>query len=261
MQNNETNQGVMPTPSMELPLKKIPALQQSPEYLIIFSKPKVGKSSLCAELPESLLLDLENGSNKIDAVKVKASNVNEIVQWGNKILEANKPYKYLIIDTATALEEICIPYAEELYSKSAVGKKWKTEGKSEYGSVLNLPNGSGYYWLRLSFENIMNYLSTLAPRIILLAHVKDIMLEKNGIEFSGAELDLTGKLKRIVSSKSDAIGYLYRKGNKNILSFKTTDTINCGSRSAHLRNQEIEISEYDPKTNKITAYWDKIFID
>ena len=42
------------------------------------------------------------------------------------------------------------------------------------------------------------------------------LLEKAGADFtSGQILDLTGKMKRIVTSQSDAIGYLYRKGNKN----------------------------------------------
>jgi hypothetical protein len=35
---------------------------------------------------------------------------------------------------------------------------------------------------------------------------------------------------------------LYRKGNKNILSFKTSDEISCGARPEHLRNKEIELS-------------------
>jgi hypothetical protein len=86
------------------------------------------------------------------------------------------------------------------------------------------------------------------------------LLEKNGAEFSSLDLDLTGKLKRIASSKSDAIGYLYRKGNKNILSFKTTDEISCGARPEHLRNQEIVLSEI-LEDGTFKTHWDRIFID
>ena len=73
------------------------------------------------------------------------------------------------------------------------------------------------------------------------------------------DLDLTGKLKRIASSNSDAIGYLFRRGNKNVLSFKTTDEISCGARPEHLRNKEIELSELVDE--KVVVSWDKIFID
>jgi len=86
------------------------------------------------------------------------------------------------------------------------------------------------------------------------------MLEKNGSEFSSLDLDLTGKLKRISCSNSDAIGYLYRKGKTNILSFKTSDEIACGARPEHLRNQEFVVSEVT-EDNKINVDWSKIYID
>jgi hypothetical protein len=86
------------------------------------------------------------------------------------------------------------------------------------------------------------------------------MLEKNGSTFSVKELDLTGKLKRITTSNSDAIAYLYRKGDTNVLSFYTSDDVGCGARPAHLRNQEIVISEVNEDGEYIT-HWDKIFVD
>jgi hypothetical protein len=73
------------------------------------------------------------------------------------------------------------------------------------------------------------------------------------------DLDLTGKIKRIVSSQSDAIGYLYRKGNQNILTFKTKDDVACGARPTHLRNQEIVVSELTEEGFK--SHWDKVYID
>ena len=74
-----------------------------------------------------------------------------------------------------------------------------------------------------------------------------------------ATLDLQGKLAMIVSSKSDAIGYMYRtKDNKNILSFKTKDEVVCGSRANHLKNAEIVISELD-EDGKFITHWDEIY--
>jgi hypothetical protein len=155
---------------------------------------------------------------------------------------------------------MCIPFAEDLYSKSSMGKNWFTDGKPKYGSILNMPNGAGYPWLREAFTKVVDYLKTWAPRIILVGHVKDVVLDKNGSEFNALDLDLTGKLKRITSSQSDAIGYLFRKGNKNILSFKTTDEISCGARPEHLRNKEVVLSELiDEET--LTTFWENVYID
>jgi hypothetical protein len=221
------------TKKIVLPTKPVAALHKSPKNLIVFSKPKVGKTSLFSQLENCLILDLEDGTDYLDALKIKASSVEDIRAIGDEIKAAGNPYKYIAVDTITALEEMCVPYAEKLYAKTSMGKNWfkRTEdgklasdaGKAIYGTILNMPNGAGYPYLREAFTKVIEYIKSLAPRVILVGHIKDILLDKNGTEFNALDLDLTGKIKRITSSQSDAIGYLYRKGNQNILSFKTTD--------------------------------------
>jgi hypothetical protein len=244
---------------IKIPTKIVKATTSNPKNLILFSKPKVGKTTLLAQLPDNLIVDFENGSDYVDALKIKVGSIAELKQVGDAIMEAGKPYKFITLDTITALETMCVPYAEELYSKSSMGKKWFTEGKAKYGSLLNLANGAGYPWLRQAFEKVVAYVHTLAPHIILVGHVKDTLLEKNGAEFNASELDLTGKIKRITASQSDAIGYMYRKGNQNIVSFKTTDEIACGARCPHLTNKEIVVSEINEETGELTTYWERIF--
>jgi hypothetical protein len=246
-------------PKIVLPTAKIAAAQQSPKNLIVFSKPKVGKTSLFAQLEDCLILDLESGTDYIDAMKIQAHSVEDIKDIGEAIVAQGKPYKYVAVDTITALEEMCIPYAELIYSRTSMGKNWFSKLKPEYGSILNMPNGAGYPYLREAFTKIIEYIKTWAPRVILIGHIKDVMLEKAGADFNSMDLDLTGKLKRITTSQSDAIGYLFRKGNQNILSFKTTDEVSCGARPEHLRNQEIVISEMTDKG--LVTHWDKVYID
>ncbi len=257
-----------------LPKKKIKASVKSPKNLVIFSKPKVGKTSLLSELEDCLILDLEEGSDFVDAVKLKATSVDDIFAIGKQIIAEGKPYKYIAIDTITALEQICIPYAERLYSKKPGGKNWfkrskndptklaKDSGKVQYGDILNLPNGYGYNHHREAVVKVIEYVKTLAPRIILLGHIKDIQLGKDDETFTASDLDMTGKLKRIITAQSDAVGYLYRddENNRNILSFATSDTIICGARPEHLSNQEIVISE-KMKDGSFKAYWKEVYID
>lgn len=251
-----------PATGVTLPTNVVKAITKSPKNMIIFSKPKVGKTTLLATLDNCLIIDLESGTDYVDALKIKATNVGELANIARAITNAGKPYKYVAIDTITALEEMCIPYAEQLYANSPMGNKWFTPGggKEKHGTILNLPNGAGYAWLRNAFENMIGMLKPLAPHVIFVGHVKDTLLEKNGAEFNSMDLDLTGKLKRMTASGSDAIGYLYRKGNKNILSFKTSDEISCGARPEHLRNKEIVVSEL-AEDGTVTTHWDEVFID
>lgn len=256
------------TDKIVLPLAPVKATFQSPNLLIIFSKPKMGKTGLAAALENALLMDTENGSDFVDAMKLKVKNVDEISKVGQAIKEAGYPYKYIVVDTATGLEEMCVSYAETLYSRAPIGKNWfktnsdgkldPTSGKSKYGSILNLPDGNGYSWLREAYSKILNMIKKMAPRVILLGHVKDVKLDVENL--SSLDLDLTGKIKRITVSQSDAIGYLYRKGeNQNYISFKAQNDVLCGARPVHLRNQDILISEMTE--NGLVTYWDKIFID
>lgn len=247
-----------------LPMEAAPAKIKNPRNLIIFSKYKVGKTSALAQLPNSLIIDLENGSDYVSGRILKANSVEDIKAIGKAIEEAGKPYKYVIIDNVTKLEEMCIPYAELLYSKTLPGKNWFTQGKAQYGNLLALPSGSGYAPLREAFSKVINYINTLSENIILVAHVKDKMIDKAGAEFNALDIDLTGKIGRITAANSDAIGYMHRvKGTQNYISFMTSDAISCGSRSAHLRNKDILISELidaGTENEKLVTYWDKIFI-
>lgn len=253
---------------MKLPTSKIKANTKSPKKLVIFSKPKVGKTSLLAELPDSLIIDLENGTDYVDACAIKCTTIDEIREVCVKIYEHKKtnntyPYKTLIVDTITKLEDLCVSLAEKMYSEVPMGAKWFTAtdgGKAKYKSITNLPDGAGYKWLREAFQYVINMLEQCADRIILVGHLKDKFIEKNGTEINAKELDLTGKLKSITAASADAIGLLYRsENNQNILTFMTTDEVICGARPEHLRNQEFIISEL--KDNKLITYWDKIYID
>ncbi len=135
-------------------------------------------------------------------------------------------------------------------------------GKTYTGNILSLPNGAGYGYLREAFETVYNSFHGLSKCLILSGHIKKSSITKEGKELGAKDLDLTGKLKQITCSDADAIGYLYRKENNvNILSFKTSEVdLATGARPKHLRQQEIQISEFDPKTEVITAHWDRIFI-
>ena len=238
-----------------LPKKKISATSKSPKRMLIFSKPKTGKTSLLAELPNSLLLDLEDGSDFLDAVKIKIDSVDRLKEVGEAIKKEGKPYKYIIVDTVTRLEDLSVSLALKIYKATPMGSKY------DGTDVRTLPNGAGYSYLREAFFKLTDYIETLADRTIYLGHLKSKFIEKNGKEVQAVEVDLTGKIKSMLSANVDAIGLLYRsKHNENILSFKTNDDVICGARPEHLKNQEIVVSEVNEK-NKFITHWDKIYID
>ena len=78
-----------------LPTQKVKAETNSPKNMVIFSKPKVGKTTLLSQLDNCLIIDLEDGSDYVDALKIKAHTVADIVTIGNMIGGAILiPYMY-----------------------------------------------------------------------------------------------------------------------------------------------------------------------
>jgi hypothetical protein len=239
--------------SIVLPTKKVKAERQNPKRIVIYSKPKTGKTTAYAGLDSNLILDLENGSDYVDALKVKINSLQELLDTGKAIKEAGKPYKFITVDTVTVLEEMIQPLAIKLYRQTPMGKNYDGD------NVTTLPNGAGYLYIRQAFFQVLDFIDTLAPTIILSGHIKDKQVDDKGELVMSANIDLTGKIKSLICANADAIGYMYRKGNKTILSFKTNEEVTCGARPEHLRNEEIVVTEMNEK-GELDFHWDKVFI-
>ena len=239
--------------SIVLPTKKVKAERVNPKRLIIYSKPKTGKTTAFAGLDSNLIFDLENGADYVEALKLKVNSLQELLDAGKAIKAGGFPYKYVTIDTVTALEDMVMPLAIKLYRNTSMGKNYDGD------NVLSLPNGAGYLYLRQAFFQVLDFIDTLAPHIILSGHIKDKQVDDKGEMVLAANIDLTGKIKSLICANADAIGYMYRKGNKTILSFKTTEEVTCGARPEHLRNEEIVVSELNDK-GKLVFHWDKIYV-
>jgi hypothetical protein len=238
--------------SIILPTNKSGVSRINPKRMVIYSKPKTGKTTALAMLDNNLLLDLENGADYVDALKVNINSLQELIDVANAVKAAGKPYKYITVDTVTALEDMIMPLAVKLYKATAIGSKFDGD------NVLSLAMGAGYLYIRQAFFQVLDFIDTLADNIILSGHIKDKQVDDKGELVMAANIDLTGKIKSLICANADAIGYMYRKDNKTILSFKTTDSVTCGARPLHLRDKEFTLLEM--VDDKLVSHWDEIYI-
>lgn len=254
---------------IELPTKRVEITQVNPDKLILFSSPKAGKTTALAMLENNLILDLEDGAGYVNALKVnvrdiaRKEDIKPIVALKhviNKIKEANTAnkgyvYKYITIDTISALENDYAPdLALKMHLATPIGRNFQGD------DVLTLPNGQGWGILRNAILLIVQELEELCETLIISAHTKDKIVEFQGKELAQRMIDLAGKTPSILCSKSDAIGYVYRKDNKTIVNFQTAESLSVGARPEHLKNQEIVLLESD-ENGKFISYWDKIFVE
>lgn len=241
-----------------LPKEKQKAKVANPKLLILFGRPKAGKSTLAAAIENNLIIDLENGYQALEAMVVQARSIKDFGEIANAIKEeinatGKKPYKYITIDNATRLEEMCLSYACQLYKASPQGKNYQGN------DVRTLPNGSGYMWIRIAVKKVIDLFRDLSDTLILIAHVKERQINVEGQEMSEMALDLTGKLGDILCGEADAIGYVYRKKNETIISFEGGENNIREARAPHLRGKKIVVATGD-ENNVVTVDMSKIFL-
>lgn len=242
-----------------LPKEKNKPKINNPRFLILYGKPKSGKTTIVASLDNNLIVDLEGGSEYLAALSVQARNINDLGEISNAIKNeiattGKKPYKYITIDNATRLEEMCLDYAAVLYRQTPMGKLYN--GKD----IRTLPNGSGYMYLREAVRKVIDMFRELCDNFILIGHTKDKIINKEGEELSEMALDLVGKLSDIICGEADAVGYIYRKKNETIISFEGGDNTIREARAPHLRGKKIVIADSD-ENNNVTVYWDRIYLE
>jgi len=259
---------------MELPNKKNEVVEINPSSMILFSPPKMGKTTLVAELEDSLIIDLEKGAKFVKAMKVEINTWDEmidLIQSLQKKKEEDKrgyAYTYGVLDTTTKLEELILPFAGSMYRKTSQGKAWgyikdangvNTKNIDSKADITTLPNGAGYLWTRKAMNSVSNALESVFKHVIFVCHVKEKSINKDGTEITTMDIALTGKMAQILPSNVDAVAFLHRdrKGNQ-FLNFQSSDELVAGARPSHLFGKDIEI--VSNKDGVLNYHWDKIFL-
>lgn len=266
---------------IELPTKRREIQQYNPKLLVLFGKPKAGKSTLMAFIEDNLIIDLDDGYQALSVMSILAKSAEQLFEIKRALQEKaraenKKPYKYITIDNATRLEEMALSYAAALYRQTPMGAGWgilkdpknpmlnakDANGKpipDPKADVRTLPQGSGYLYLRKAVRELVDMFKPYCDTLILVAHVKDKQIKVNGEEMSEMAVDLAGKLGDIICGEADAIGYIYREKNKTFISFEGGDSTIREARPLHLRGKKIEVAHSDEENNVIVDM-SKVFI-
>jgi hypothetical protein len=259
-----------------------------PRDLVIISQPKMGKGTILGDFTltrNALVFDLEKGGYEyIKARKITTYPTQETdllgsyvnyMKYRDALLAQKGKYKYLIIDGLSDLDALSELGGTLAYMQTIIGKKFNrpvnTQGvvvpgakpyspnDPNFRSVLTLPEGAGYMHTRRWFMAQVEIFSQIAPYRIYAAHVADKFISDKGKEeVVGAEIALTGQLKRIFASKVTALAKLTSEGNERYLNFEVlNDNVLAGSRAPQLEDKILISRKNDDKT--ITTFWDSIY--
>ena len=73
-----------------LPTQRSKAENYNPRLLVLFGRPKSGKSSAVASLDDNLIIDLEDGYRALEVMKVQARSVEDLQAIYMAIVKAGK---------------------------------------------------------------------------------------------------------------------------------------------------------------------------
>jgi hypothetical protein len=149
---------------------------------------------------------------------------------------ADYPYEFIALDTI----DLVIEWVEAFIMK-----------KEGVTMIKDIPYGGGYSQVRERVMEIIDRLTRLNKKIILIGHRKKTSSsETDTNEFSVATLDISGKLKNFICADADAIGHVYRDEQGTLMvSFKPSDLVEAGARPAHL------------KAKTFPFQWEYIYVD
>ena len=267
-----------------LPTKRQEVSSFNPRLIILFGKPKSGKSTLMASLDDNLIIDLEDGYKSLPVMKVDCKNYLDLAEVVNALkaktqeLNGKKPYKFITLDNASRIEEMAVAYAADLYRNTPMGqtfgyKKTKENGKEIFikdqngncikdpkADVRMLPNGAGWLYMRQATMSLIKCFIPYCDTLILISHVKEREININSEIMSEVSVDLAGKTGDILCGEADAIGYIYRKSNETHISFEGGDGGIRESRCKHLSGKNFVVATSDEKGN-LNVDMSKIFLN
>ena len=219
------------------------------KYLLLYGKPKTGKTTMASRFPKNLLIAFEKGYNAIDGIK--AVDINKWSEFRQVLRQLEKPeaqamYDTITIDTTTIAYEMC-----EQFVCSQNGVQ----------SIRDIPWGQGWTLAKKEFESCLRKITMLGYGLVLISHIE--MRKEKTADDSEIEILAPSMPKRcyeVVNQIVDIIGYIAtewdEEGNSHRwLYTRQTPTVMAGSRFPYLA-PKIKLG-YDELVDAINEAIDK----
>lgn len=200
------------------------------KFLLIYGQPKTGKSTFGSQLPRSLFLNFEQGTNALAGIRSVP-----ILRWSDfkKVLsqlrkpQAREMYDTIVVDTVSIAWQLCEKYICQ---------------RENVDNIASIVWGQGWGMLQSEFSECWREITLLGFGILFIAHSKDKtteMRDEEGNEITAVAPDLPNRCYTIINSIVDIIGYLQVQMNKDgtserFLYTRSTPTIFAGSRYQYL---------------------------
>lgn len=212
-----------------LPSAKTPPKQNLADLsVLVYGRPKAGKSSFCAQADGALFLATEAGLNHLDTYQVPIASWEDLLEACAEIATGGHDFRTVILDTVDNAYRLCGEY---------ICKKHRIDHESDLGY------GKGYALISNEFTRVLTKLSLLPYGLYLVSHAQDIEIETRTGKYTRTVPTLPEKARKVVLGLVDIILFVdfepcideqgathYRR----VLRTKPTNTYEAGDRSGRL---------------------------
>lgn len=171
--------------------------QLKPVKGLIYGPEGVGKSSLAAQFPAPLFIDVEGGTSRLEVARTpRPSSWAAFKQMVGDIVRDQMGYQTLVIDTADWLEKLAVKQVCAQNGFSGMG------GNNDYGKSYNELAGM---WSDLLTQLEADLIETGKMHVVFLAHstTKKFELPEEEGQFDRYQLDLEKKVAPLLKAWCD----------------------------------------------------------
>lgn len=175
--------------------------------MIIYGVPSMGKSTLALSSPKPLLVDLDRGISRVEAIYRKDTLIAETFEVLKKDLKDSdlSSYETIIIDTGGALLELLKPYVIKMDAKN-----------STKSGDLAL---AGWGAIGREFKEFGEFVNGLGKHIIYVFHA----VEDKEDDKARYRLSADGGTKNKIWEGIDLGGFLDMNGKERVINFSASE--------------------------------------
>lgn len=197
------------------------------KYVLLYGKPKSGKTTAACSFPDAVLLAFEKGYNAIG--EAYPFDINKWSDYKMAIRDladqrSKDRFKTVIIDTVSICWDMCEKF---ICQQNGVQK------------VSDIPWGAGYTACKKEFENSLREITRLGYGVVLIAHsASRVEKTADGSDIEIISPDLPKRANEICNGIVDIIGYIGNEWvngeRKRWLYTRETPTLFAGSRFKYM---------------------------
>jgi hypothetical protein len=209
--------------------------EKSPYVLMLYGQSKIGLSSIAAQFPAALFLDINDNIDQLDVKALKINSWEEFLDRAMEISKGKYDQQTIVVSHVDGLWELAQDFVVENFNKL------------NGANVKALADASYSLWkeaLKL-FEAKLAKLSSLG-NLVLLSHEVVEARNYNGAERSFIQANLERYVQSKVTTMADAIGrVLLTESGARLVTFQPAPHQITGSRLPELLQKQyvIEVSK------------------